>query len=124
MSGLAESASEIAHDIPVVGSIGTPDLEEGVIRILQVPAVECEQDHEQTLIGTGPNERILSPGPRAAFAKRRIVESEASSRLQVRSGAIRHRERWQIIDRWLVIADRREHSRDHDLDGAFGPPAA
>ena len=118
-AGASERVADIAHDVPAFAAAVILELVDGVVRVLQVRAVEHHQDRQQPLIRLLSDEGVLLPGPFAVIRQRGLIQPEAAARFDMPAGRVAQRERWQVVDRRLVVADRREHARQDDFDRSF-----
>src|SRR5258706_5517648 len=92
-TGFAQRRAEIADDVPLRGvTARAADVVQRVVRVLEVEAVEHEQDREQTLVRPHPDERVHLPRPLAAASQRRLVQAETSAGLDARARCVAHRE--------------------------------
>src|SRR5262245_25091897 len=121
-AGRSERGAEIAHDIPLLyRAVGVPVRVDGVVRALQIDAVEHHEYHQQSLMGPRTRERILFPVPRGALCEIGTLQAESAARLLSAAERVSQRERRQIVDGRLVIADSGEHPRQYNFDRSLGP---
>src|ERR1041385_2208127 len=93
-AGTSEREPEIADDVPLLRRPARPVvvLVQGVVRVLQIGAVEQQQDDEQPLIRPLADERVLLPRPLPAVLQRGQIETEAAALNQMRARSIAQRE--------------------------------
>src|SRR5262249_38303985 len=84
-TGLAERGTEIAYDIPASDLTAPAHLVDRVVRVLQIPAVEDEQDREQSFIRARADERVLPPRPRIQSRERWLLQPETPARHDARA---------------------------------------
>ena len=105
--GVAERGAEIARHVPLLDQIAVAMFIERVVAVLEVGAVEHHQQHDQALIRLGADERVVFPLPEAGLLERRVLEPEPAADFDMRAEVVFQLEGRQVIDRRLVVADRR-----------------
>src|SRR5262245_22057585 len=124
LSGFSQRCAEVANDIPsrrtVPRWIGNVD---AIVRILQVGAVQHQQDDEQALQFTSTAERIVGPTPHL-FCANQIWKLGAEPSLaydrRLAVSAIEPPRR-QVVDGRLMVAEPPQYARQDDFGLRFGP---
>src|ERR1700730_18097083 len=92
-----------------------------VVLVLEIGAIERDQDDEEPLIRRRADKGVLLPRPWTAILERGVGEAEppATFRVRARTRRVGHYEGREVVHRRLVIADCPEHMREHDLRLCF-----
>src|SRR5262245_21219639 len=117
----SKSKTEITHHVQVPRRRAgcRRVLVQRVVGVLEIRAVEHQQDDQQSLVWPLSDKGVLLPRPFALTDERRQVQAEAASAFDMDTRFVAHRERLEVVDGRLVIAERGEDAREHDFGRPF-----
>src|SRR6267378_2174045 len=117
----SERGPEIADDVPALDLVARGlHVVQRVVDVLEIRAVEHQENDEQSLVRFRADERVLLPGPLTHLLHGWQFQPESSARRGSHARFVAHRERREKVDRGLVIAGGRQHARQHHFDRTFG----